>query len=202
VPDRAPDPDALEARLAALLDAGALADTATLVVHGYGPGILGYLTALLREPDAAREAFAEFGLELWKGLPRFERRSSVKTWAYAIAYHCAQRSRRGDARRRTRPLTDSECSELVAAVRVTSEAFSPTEADRRLAVLRGTLSDAEQTLLVLRLDRRMEWRDIAVVLGEEGPAAPAALRKRFQRLKERLRETAIREGMIRGEKAR
>lgn len=42
----------------------------------------------------------------------------------------------------------------------------------------------------------MSWEEIAVVLRRPGEAAPAALRKRFQRLKERLREVAEREGLV------
>ena len=52
----------------------------------------------------------------------------------------------------------------------------------------------KQTLLVLRVDRRMTWDAIAAVLGG-GVKAPTA-RKRFERLKERLRLLADREGLL------
>jgi len=185
----------LERRLEALIDGGALADAATEVIRGYGPGILGYLGALLREDEAAREAFSEFAEELWKALPRFARKSSVKTWAYAIAYHSALRHRRARSRRRTRPIRDSEYSKLAASVHATSQAFCRTAADRKLDALRRSLTDEEQTLLVLRLDRRMSWDEIAEVL-RSPPGGVPTLRKRFQRLKDRLRRAAEREGLI------
>jgi RNA polymerase sigma-70 factor, ECF subfamily len=186
----------VEDRVAALLAAGAPADAATAIVRGYGPGILGWLAALLGDDEAAREVFSAFGEELWRALPRFERRSSAKTWAYAIAWNCARRWRRTRARRRTRPLRDSEYSKIAASVAEASRTFARTAAGRRLDALRRTLSDEEQALLVLRLDREMEWRDIARVLGEKGAAAPAALRKRYQRLRERLRRAAEAEGLL------
>lgn len=189
----------VDARVAAHVADGALREAATVIVRAYGPAILGYLATLLRDDDEARETFSEFAEELWKALPRYAKRSSVKTWAYAIAYHCALRHRRARARRRTRPLEDTEWSKLAAIVRSTSRSFSRTAAERKLDVLRRTLSDEEQTLLVLRLDRRMSWEEVAVVLGEKGPAAAAAVRKRFQRLKERLRAAAEREGLVRPE---
>jgi RNA polymerase sigma-70 factor (ECF subfamily) len=164
-------------------------------VQAYGPGILGYLATLLRDDEAAREAFSEFGEELWKSLPRFAHKSTVKTWAYSIAYHCGLRYRQAQARRRTRPLRTSEYSKLAASIEAASRSFSRSAADRKLDVLRRTLTDEEQTLLVLRLDRQMAWDEIAQVLGPEGVEV-AALRKRFQRLKERLRAAAEREGLV------
>jgi len=190
-----PPPTELEGRLEALIAGGALAEAATAVIRGYGPGILGYLATLLREDEAAREAFSEFAEELWKALPRFAKKSSVKTWAYAIAYHCALRYRRARARRRARPLRDSEFSKIAASVHATSRAFSRTAADRKLDALRKSLTDEEQTLLVLRLDRRMSWEEIAEVLGSP-PGGSSTLRKRFQRLKDRLRRAAEREGLV------
>jgi len=80
-----------------------------------------------------------------------------------------------------------------------------------LARLRASLSVEEQTLLVLRVDRELEWEEIAEVLGPGpedddtppggGGARPAArraaaLRKRFERLKARLREEAMKNGLV------
>lgn len=190
------DPE-LEARLTALLAAGDHGAVATAIVREYGPGILGYLAATLRDDEAARDAFSEAAEELWKSLPRFAGKSTLKTWAYSIAYHCVLRQRRAHARRRSRPLRDSEYSKLAASVASLSKSFSRTAAERKLDVLRAGLTDEEHTLLVLKLDRGMSWPEIGEVLGAETPAAQAALRKRFQRLKDRLRERAEREGLIR-----
>jgi RNA polymerase sigma-70 factor, ECF subfamily len=114
---------------------------------------------------------------------------------YAIAYRCALRFRRTRARRRTRPLRDSELSKIGASIRATSRAFFCTDEDRRLDALRSTLSDEEQTLLVMRLDRNMSWQEVVEVLGT-APSGVPALRKRYQRLKERLRQAAAREGLV------
>ena len=188
--------ESLEGRLAALLEQGDLSEAATLIVRSYGPGILGYLGTLLHDDEEVREAFSTFGEELWKALPRFERRSSLRTFSYSIAYHAALRIRRAVGRRRTRPLRDSEYSRIADTIRVTSRSFARSEVDEKLAALRGTLDASEQTLLVLRVDRGMRWEEIARVLGEDPATKTAALRKRFQRLKARLRRAAEREGLV------
>jgi RNA polymerase sigma-70 factor (ECF subfamily) len=170
---------------------------ATGIVRAHGPGILGYLVTLLGELEVARDAFSDFAEALWKSLPRFAARSSAKTWAYAIAYRCALRQRRARARRRTRPLRESEYSRIAAEVATAaSRSFSRTAAEQKLDVLRRALRPEEHTLLVLRIDRGMAWDEIATVLGLAGPAAATTLRKRFERLKGRLRTLAEREGLL------
>jgi RNA polymerase sigma-70 factor (ECF subfamily) len=53
--------------------------------------------------------------------------------------------------------------------------------------LRSSLSADDQTLLILRVDRAMSWREIAHVIGD---AHEPALRKRYERIKNRLRDLA------------
>jgi RNA polymerase sigma-70 factor, ECF subfamily len=64
--------------------------------------------------------------------------------------------------------------------------------------LRAMLTPEERTLLVLRLDRDLSWREVAIVLEEEQgePVEEAALRKRFERVKERLVRLARDEGLV------
>ena len=79
----------LEAVVGRHLDSGELAAAATAAIRGYGPEILGYLAAVLRDDDAAAEAFSRFAEDLWKGLPGFRRKSSMRTWAYRVAWNAA-----------------------------------------------------------------------------------------------------------------
>lgn len=185
-----------ESRVLAAIDAGDFAMAATLIVREYGPGLLGFIASIVRDDQVTRDVFSEFGEELWKALPRYAKQSSVKTWAYAVAYRCVLRQRRQLARRRTRPLRDSEYSQLAASIRTASRTFSRSAAERKLDVLRARLRPDEQTLLILRLDRQMSWDEIAAVLRIRSTAAPAVARKRFQRLKQRLRADAEREGLL------
>ncbi len=66
-----------------------------------------------------------------------------------------------------------------------------------LAELRAELSDEEQTLLVLRIDQQLAWEEIAEVLATPVATPDAAmLRKRFERLKERLARLARDRGLV------
>jgi DNA-directed RNA polymerase specialized sigma24 family protein len=66
-----------------------------------------------------------------------------------------------------------------------------------LEALRATLTPEEQSLLTLRVDRELSWREVAEVMAEEGrPADEPALRKRFGRLKEKLAGAARERGLL------
>jgi len=187
----------LEPRILALLDAGDLSGAATEALRGYGPQVLGYLTAVLRNEDDANDVFSQFAEDLWRGLPGFRRESAVRTWAFRLAWHAASRYARDPYRKRHRPILSTEASKIAEEIRSTMSTFAPGGRADKLVKLRDSLDPEEQTLLILRVDKAMPWEDVAEVLGADGdPVSPAALRKRFERLKEKLGRLAREQGLI------
>jgi RNA polymerase sigma-70 factor (ECF subfamily) len=188
-----------ESAIAAALEKGDLSGAATEAMRLYGPQILRYLASVARSEADANEIFSMFSEDLWTGLADFRRECSFRTWAYKLAWHAAMRFFKDPYRKRGRPLASAEFSHVVEAVRTTTAAHLRTEVKDRVARLRASLDPAEQTLLVLRIDQRMAWEGIAEVMAESGdPASAATLRKRFERLTEKLRKLAQDEGLIPG----
>jgi RNA polymerase sigma-70 factor (ECF subfamily) len=173
--------------------AGDLHLATTVLIRGYGPQVVGYLIGVLEDKQDASDGFAEFCADLWKTLASFRRECTFQAWCFMVARHAAVRLREKTKlrRKRTRPLTPEDISNLGGEVFRSSTAsrerrFSETES--RLERLRKTLSEDEQTLLFLRVDRDLSWRDIARVLADaaDSPPSEVALRKRFERLKQKL----------------
>jgi RNA polymerase sigma-70 factor (ECF subfamily) len=192
----------LEEELAALSDARAWDRAITLLIQGYGPELLGLLTALHRDEQTASEVFAQLCESLWRGLPRFERRSTFRTWAFAAAHNASSTWLRDEAVRRRRHVGDSAVAELEARVRTQTLPYLRSQVRTRLEELRATLPREDQLLLILRVDKELEWSDLARVFhdgeldeGELGRES-ARLRKRFQLVKERLRSLAEAEGLL------
>src|SRR6185503_1792953 len=102
------DVTTVEARLQELLDASAFEAAATLVIRTYGPELLGYLTAIMRNDDSGREVFAQFCENMWRALPAFRRECSVRTWCYVLAWNAGRRFDRDAFRRNVRRLETSE----------------------------------------------------------------------------------------------
>ncbi|HEX7844063.1 MAG TPA: sigma-70 family RNA polymerase sigma factor [Kofleriaceae bacterium] len=192
-----PVDDRLEQTIAGHLARGELQAAATAMLTGLGPQILGYLAATLRDDDAAYEVFGQFSEELWKSIATFRGESSFKTWAYKIVMHSISRYRRDGFRRRGQPLASDELSAIAEQVRSQTPPFQRTEVKDRIAELRASLEPEDQTLLFLRVDQGLPWSDVAAVIAAQGaPVDVAALRKRFERAKARLRKLAEQDGLL------
>jgi RNA polymerase sigma-70 factor (ECF subfamily) len=189
--------DAVENRVVSLADAGQADAAATAAIEGYGAAVFGYLRAILDEDDA-RDAYASWSEDLWKGLPAFRREASLRAWSYRLAWHAACRLLRDPFRARGARLPTSAASRLAASAAASTVATGSRRAG--LDRLRAQLPPEDRTLLTLRLDRELEWDEVAAVLSAEGePVTAPALRKRFERLKDRLRELAREEGLLDGD---
>lgn len=201
-------PQRPEKDVRALCERGDHAGAATLALRAYGPELFGFLVAMHRSEAEAGESFSELAEVLWRKLPAFAWQSTLRTWAYAIARNVLRTHRRA-ARRRARRIGSASSSviEAIAArVRTETQAYLRTEKRTRLQALRDSLEEEDRMLLVLRVDRRLDWNELARVLGEAGHDAcvdpvslareSARLRKRFQLVKNKLRELARREGLL------
>ena len=191
-------PDASEAAIQALCRDGAHVEATTAALQRYGVELLGFLRALAGDDDLAGDAFSELGEDVWTGLPRFRWESSLRTWLYALARNALAQLRRDPRRRRERNLPLSIAPEVAAVARTVTLEIQRTEVKDEFRVLREQLDPEEHELLLLRLDRGLSWKDIARILGGAGDldTRAAALRKRFERARDRLKKLAIEHGLI------
>jgi RNA polymerase sigma-70 factor (ECF subfamily) len=201
------DREAVEAAVRAKCERGEYEDAATLAVREYGREVLRFLMSRLRDDDAAAEVFSVLAEDLWRGLPAFEWRCSLRTWAYTLARHAACRHVSSARRHRARHVALSQATAVSRAamqVRTETLAVQRTSNKNRLSALRDQLPPEDRELLVLRVNRRLDWREIAHVVLYEGDRPSdaqidreaARLRKRFQIVKERLRKMAEEQGLV------
>lgn len=175
----------LEATIRRLFDVGDLRAAATLAIEGYGSEVCGYLAAVLQDDEQARDVFADTVAELWRELSRFRWEASLRTWIYTLARHRLAAYFTRNRRQRLVSLSRvPEVAELEAVARTTTVPWRRTEVKDAISRLREHLSVDDQTLLILRVDRGMSWRKIAHIMDETNESA---LRKRFERIKRRLR---------------
>jgi RNA polymerase sigma-70 factor (ECF subfamily) len=172
-----------------------LRGAATEGVRGLGPGIVRYLRATLRAEEDVADAFSEWAESLWCGIGTFEGRSSFRTWAFRLAVNSALSVCDRAHRRRERRFATGEASALAEEVRTT--VHRDERRRRRLDELRAELTAEERTLLFLRVDQALSWDEVATVLARDAePVDPAAVRKRFERLKEKLKKLARERGLV------
>jgi RNA polymerase sigma-70 factor, ECF subfamily len=177
---------------------------ARLALERYGPEILGILVAQLRSTSDAGEVFSLFAEDLWRGLPGFQWRCTLRAWAHRIARNAAVRwATAGDRRpERNVPIEASSVLELAEQVRSSTLVYLRSDLKSEIRRLREELSEIDQMLLILRIDKAMEWPEIAAALADDDLAGDdlkresARLRKRFQLATDKLRELARQRGLL------
>lgn len=186
----------IDAQVRTMINAGEINEATDATLRAFGPELVGWLCAILPNDADAHDAFARMSEDLWRSLRRFDGRCSVRTWCYMLARHAAIRTR--NAPRKQHEQLVSQVPSIAHAV---THVWNTTRANAArtqdvYAEIRKALDDDDQTLLVLRVDRNLAWREIAIViLGEQADdealtKKAAALRKQFERVKKRLRELA------------
>ena len=181
-----------ETRVRRLLLIGAPNAAASAVLDTLGPGVMRYLCTMLPRDDAG-DAFSEFQLTVWRGLPGFRWECPLRAWVYRLARHAAAHVASDGYRRRRLPLP------LHLASSLSAEPTATEERDRtaQLAALRRELAPEERALLALRVARALPWNEVAAILTSAGQSVSSAgLRKRFERLKVKLAGLARERGMV------
>jgi len=169
---------------------------AEALLRSLGPQILAYLTRVLGSADDAGDAFSYFAEDVWKGIRTFRGESSVRVWSYRVAWNAAARVGR-DAWRRRRERFPTTMASRIAGEVLSRSPRTVAREEAEMDALRGQLEPDERNLLVLRLDRGLSWKEVAEVMAEEGRAADeAALRKRFERVKQRIGKLARKRGLL------
>jgi RNA polymerase sigma-70 factor (ECF subfamily) len=199
--------DGLESRIHAFCAAGEKKRAATALLEGYGRELLTFLVGHLRDREAAAEVFSQFTEDLWRGLDGFRWQCTARVWCYTLARHAASHYIKDVRRRRGRQVSLSRAGPLSAIeqkIRTATLAAARTEARGRAAQLRESLPAEDQTVLILRVNRKLGWREIAQVMAYEGETVSdevlekeaVRLRKRYQLAKEKLRRMAEAQGLI------
>jgi RNA polymerase sigma-70 factor (ECF subfamily) len=184
-------------------EAGNLARAAELTLATYGDELFGFLMARLRSASDAHEVFSMFTEDLWTGLPGFGFRCSVRTWVYILARSATSRYLLGPEAHVRRHEGPSELDALVERARTATHVYQRTTIKDRFRLLREQLDDEDQVLLILRVDRGMAWRDLAIAMSGNAELDEASidresmrLRKAFERVKKELRRIATRDGLL------
>lgn len=200
-PDGPRAPDAIEAAIKAAWERGDFDSAISTALDRYGDELFGFLMGLARDQTQAEDAFSAACERMWRGLPAFRWESSLRVWAYRIARNEFLRTTREVARQRKGvPISQvASIQKAVDRMRSSTPPEQRTEVKDRFAELRAELDPEDLMLLGLRIEQKMAWADIANVLAaaEDTPRATppdareiATLRKRFARLKDRLRDRA------------
>ncbi|MGC1275550.1 MAG: sigma-70 family RNA polymerase sigma factor [Planctomycetaceae bacterium] len=162
------------------------------LVAGYQDRLVGLLTHLIGERDAAEDLAQEAFLRVYRARKGYVPTAKFSTWLFRIAQNLASNSRRGRRRRREVPFagsTENSDSRPQEALVAEKSAFLPNRqlAKREIqSVVRTALDDlGERQKLAVLLHRfeGMSYADIA----ETMEMTPQAVKSLLSRARESLR---------------
>jgi DNA-directed RNA polymerase specialized sigma24 family protein len=140
------------------LSRGDLRQAVGMTIDRYGPELFGFLVGVLGQLEASETAYAHATLQIASELAEFRWRCSLRAWTYWIARReLADRRRRGGTR---------QSPSVKSPDPVTTESNRPVG----VSLLRRSLREEDRELLILCVDRRLDWRELAITaLGEDAP---------------------------------
>ena len=191
----------------ALLKDGSVDQATTLVLERHAREILGFIVGITGDVAQAGDAFSFFSEDVWRGLPRFQWRSSLRTWLFTLARRATARYLRtaklgpvGNVALSAAP----QLQQVVDGIRTRTRPYLRTEAKKGLARLKDALTGEEQMLLNLRHDKKLPWREIALILLRDADSHDDngvtrkmnALKQQYGRLLPKLTRLAQEEGLL------
>jgi RNA polymerase sigma-70 factor (ECF subfamily) len=187
-------PMAIDEEVKALLSAGDQRAAVERVLHHFHAPVLNYLRGR-HDPDDADDVFQLVSLDVERALPGWRLEGRLRAWVFTVARNASHRFLRDPWRQRGVPLPDTFASRLAASL--AGQSRMPGGRKEALLALRRRLPQADQDLYVLRVDADLEWSEVRAHLAGEGVEVDeAALRKRFERIKDRLVALAREEGFL------
>jgi DNA-directed RNA polymerase specialized sigma24 family protein len=178
-----------EARLRARLGQGDLPAAARSVVDTYGPEVFGFLVGVLGDADAAGFLYANVCQRVTTELEGLDRNLAFRTWVYRLARR-ELKDRRLRRKRPVAPLREGGATD--------TQPLRHAGLTDAIDAVRRSLSEEDRELLILRVDRRFDWYELALTeLGEDVSAlllarASKNLQLRLEELLERIEREARR----------
>lgn len=175
----------LDGEVHRLVLAGHTREAADLLISRLSPEIRPFLYRLLGDVVLAEEAHSATCERLWRGLEGFRWSCSLRSWSYIIARREASRCREQSLKAAAAQTTLSAAENLAARTHPTGR-LSTTKANV-LEDVRSTLSDEDRDLLVLRIERGLAWKEIALAFLAEDSPDPEVIAREAARLRQRFR---------------
>lgn len=175
-----PDGDAL-----ALVDLGDLAGAVRLLMKRYGTGMYRYCREELRDGALADDVHQQVFIEALRDLPRFQRRSTVRVWLFAIARH-----RVLDAAKKRR--LDKACVEDAATLEIpgddpsADEALDDARLHQALAAAITELPADVRTALLLRYQQGFSFAEMAKICEEQASTLCARVKRALPVLRRKI----------------
>lgn len=184
----AADPE--QAALAAL-DRRDAEEALAILMRVYGTAVYRYCRQMVVDEDLAQEVHQMTFVQAHDGLPRFGRRSSLRTWLFGIARHRCLDLLKMDRRRRKRFGPIEEAPDLPEPGRSMEERLAEESRARALESCLSRLAPRARNAVLLRFQQGLSYPEIARLSNEKAPALQVRVARALPVLRRCLEEKGM-----------
>lgn len=161
-----PDPERMAL---AALDRRSHEEALAVLMREYGSAVYRYCRQMVGDDDLAEEIQQMTFVQAYESLPRFARRSSLRTWLFGIARHRCLDAAKMTRRRRKRfgPLEDAP--DLPAPGGSAEDRLAERSRAGALESCLRKLAPRVRDAIVLRFQQGLSYPEIARLSGEKAP---------------------------------
>ncbi len=190
-----PGPASLDTDLEALgaLDRGDRRGALTILMRGYGDAVYQFCRRTLRDPALAEDVHQQVFIQAHDNLPRFSRRSSLKTWLFGIAHHRCLDAAKGKRRflARFSSASDTQVPEVEDPAELPEVSLVRGTLARGLEHCLSLLAPATRTAVTLRYSEGFSYEQMSSICGEKPGTLQARVARAMPVLKKCLEQRGL-----------
>jgi len=176
---RAEDPDH---DIVHLIHAGNHSAALRNLMQRYGASLYRYCREALRDATLADDVHQQIFLQVHRDLAKFGRRSTLRTWLFAIARHRVLDAIR--SRRRARAhIEERDATDVADPDPGPGERIDDVRLHRALAACFGALGEHMRTAMLLHYQQGFTFEDMADVCGEKAGTLQARVMRTLPKLR-------------------
>ena len=162
-----------------------------VLMRAYGTPLYRYCRRLVGEDELAQDAHQLTFVQAYEALPRFSRRSSLRTWLFGIARHRCLDALKIERRRQRRFGRLGEGEDRPSADATVEERLAERSLAAALAACLRRLAPRIRSTLLLRFQQGLSYADIERLTGERATTLQARVVRALPVLRRCLEEQGV-----------
>lgn len=187
---RAVPPDPERTALAAL-DRRSHEEALAILMREYGSAVYRYCRQMVGDEDLAEEIRQMTFVQAYEALPKFARRSSLRTWLFGIARHRCLDAAKMTRRRRRRFGSLDDAPDLPEPAASAEDRLAERSRAGALESCLRKLAPRVRDAVVLRFQQGLSYPEIARLSGEKAPALQVRVARALPVLRRCLEEKGM-----------
>jgi len=151
----------------------------TVLMHAYGDDLYRHCRQVLGNDDLAQDVHQIVFVHAYRDLPKFDRRSRLRTWLYGIARHRCMDALKSTRRRSQRFAAAGGVPDVADSRFGADAGVRAAELERALMALDPKVRIA----VLLRYQDGLSYEEMAQVCGERAPTLQARVARALPRLR-------------------